>query len=289
MSTRCARRARARACWRRACRRARAAAARALPQRRCALSTRAVSKTPRTDAEQLLADVHERGGALRAHDAARIAALLDDIERHAAALYGRDAAQRRRRPTRAPRRAQPAHEVLRVSAQQVQRLTAAMHDVAAHLDALDADADTLRDLHARADALARHLEHHDALQTTHQARTARTSPRRVMQQAVQQARAPVAHAGAHHARPERGGAELDQCRQPPAGRDRAGGDGACRLRIRRPGRHAARPCPGIRPAGRGAARRHGRAGRPAAAAIPARSSHPPAAQRHRPPRVEDAA
>jgi two-component system, chemotaxis family, sensor kinase CheA len=145
------------------------------------------------DAEQLLADVHERGEQLRTHDAARIAALLDDIERHAATLYGRDAAQHDGEQHAAPHAAhEPAHEVLRVSAAQVQRLTAAMHDVAAHLDALDAD--VLRDLHVRADALARYLEHHDAQQSAHQsapqaAQGIAQGIAQVMQQAVQQARA----------------------------------------------------------------------------------------------------
>lgn len=107
--------------------------------------------------EAAFAEVLEKGGQVQAGVAQSVAAQLDVIERRTAVLYKRSTA-----PSEADAPAPVADatptEFLRVNAGRVHQLSSAMHDLSANIDMLDVDADDLRDIHVRADGLARMLE-----------------------------------------------------------------------------------------------------------------------------------
>lgn len=102
--------------------------------------------------ETLFADMLASGGHADASLGDRVAPFLAVIERRAAAVYGRNVDQ----PAPAPDTAAP--EFVRIDAARLQQLSAAMHELSSSLDRLDADADDMRTLQARAEGLARMLE-----------------------------------------------------------------------------------------------------------------------------------
>jgi two-component system chemotaxis sensor kinase CheA len=105
--------------------------------------------------ESQFAEVIDRGGQADAALSARVSVYLDAIERCADALYDRS-------PGVAKSDASPSEpaptEFLRVNAGRIQQLSGAMHELSTRFDMLDSDANDLRNLHVRADGLARMLE-----------------------------------------------------------------------------------------------------------------------------------
>lgn len=102
--------------------------------------------------ETLFAEMLERGGQADVSLADRVAPFLAAIERRASVVYGRNADQP------APVAETAAPEFVRIDAARLQQLSAAMHDLSSSLDRLDTDADDMRALQSRAEALARMLE-----------------------------------------------------------------------------------------------------------------------------------
>ena len=132
--------------------------------------------------EEQFARAMESGGALDAGQVQRMGGLLDAIERTAGELYGP-------KPEKGPAEVATT-EFLRINAEQVQRLSASMHELSTSLDMLDGDADDLRGLHARAEGLARMLEEtgrHAPLDTARLAQEAR-SVARALSSAMRQQR-----------------------------------------------------------------------------------------------------
>ncbi len=103
--------------------------------------------------EALFADAMEAGAEkLDPAGSVQVRGYLDAVERETAAVYSRKTA------VEVAAAEQPQAEYVRVNAGQVQRLSVAMYELSADLDRLEDDSQGLRELQARADALARVLE-----------------------------------------------------------------------------------------------------------------------------------
>ncbi len=104
--------------------------------------------------EALFAEILEAGGQVSPSLAGLVAPHLATIERRASTVYRRDdIAEQHDSPLETL-----SSEFLRIDGDRLQQLSMAVHDLSGNLDRLDADAEDLRSLQARAEGLARMLE-----------------------------------------------------------------------------------------------------------------------------------